>query len=67
MPIRVSTLRARAPEKYVARPELCFPLAAPTLASASILIISVMTHLSMAKYGSASVMNCNSAFSRGDL
>jgi hypothetical protein len=42
-------------------------LAAPTLASASILIISVITHLSIARKGSGSVMNCNSAFLKGVL
>ncbi len=56
-----------APEKCVVRSFECFPLAAPTLASASILIISVITHLSMARKGSGSVMNCNSAFLKGVL
>jgi hypothetical protein len=43
------------------------PLAALTLASTSILIISVITHLSMVKNGSSSVMNCNSAFLKSAL
>ena len=47
--------------------QIAFPLVAPTLASASILIISVITHLSIARKGSGSVMNCNSAFLKGVL
>jgi len=38
------------------------PLAAQTLASDSILIISFVIHLSMARKGPGSLMNCNSAF-----
>jgi hypothetical protein len=49
-------------EKYVVRSLVCFPLAAPTLASALILIISVIIFLSIVRKGSGSVMNCNNVF-----
>jgi hypothetical protein len=67
VPNRVSTLRALDPEKYVVRCRACFPLAGPALASVAILIISIITHLSVAGKGSGSVMNGNSAFLKGVL
>ncbi len=62
---RVSTLRVLNHEKYVECSLAYFPLAAPTLASASILIISVIIPLRIARKQSGSVINCNSAFLEG--